>query len=49
MKKILVFGASGDTGRYFIDYFKKNYSGNEYEIVAIGTRSTSYFNDIGVD
>lgn len=23
MKKILVFGASGDTGRYFIDYFKK--------------------------
>ena len=43
MKKILVFGASGNTGRYFIEYFKKNYTGNKYEIVAVGTRDTTFF------
>ena len=24
MKKIIVFGASGDTGKYFVDYFAIN-------------------------
>lgn len=42
-KKIVVFGASGDTGRYFVEYFENNYSANEYEIVAVGTRLTNYF------
>lgn len=48
MRKILVFGASGDTGRYFVNYFLEQYSGNDFEIVAIGSRQTSYFNKIGV-
>lgn len=48
MKKIVVFGASGDTGRYFIEYFLEKYSGNEYQIVATGTRETDYFDKIGV-
>ncbi len=48
MKKIIVFGASGDTGRYFIDYFKEHYSGEEYEIAAAGTRETDYFVSIDV-
>ena len=43
MKKIIVFGASGDTGRYFIEYFLNNYKGNEYQIIATGTRETNYF------
>ena len=43
MKKIIVFGASGDTGKYFIDYITKNYCGSEYEIVATGLRETDYF------
>lgn len=43
MKKILVFGASGDTGRYFINYFLENYVGSEYEVIALGTRDTDYF------
>lgn len=47
-KKILVFGASGDTGKYFIDYFNENYIGDEYEIIATGMRETDYFNKIGV-
>ena len=49
LKKIIVFGASGDTGRYFIEYFLENYNGNEYQVVATGTRDTNYFDNIGVD
>ena len=48
MKKILVFGATGDTGRYFVDYFLENYSGNDYEIIASGTRHTDCFDKMGV-
>lgn len=48
MKKIIVFGASGDTGRYFINYFLENYSGDEFEVVAVGTRETSMFDQFGV-
>lgn len=43
MKKIIVFGASGDTGRYFVKYFLEHYHGNEYQLVATGTRETDYF------
>ena len=38
MKKIIVFGASGDTGQYFVKYFLEHYIGEEYQIVATGTR-----------
>ena len=48
MKKIVVFGASGDTGRYFVNYFLDNYHGNDYEIIATGTRETDYFDKLGV-
>ena len=43
MKKIIVFGASGDTGQYFVKYFLEHYIGEEYQIVATGTRETHYF------
>lgn len=48
MKKIVVFGVSGDTGKYFVDYFKNNYRGNEYEIVATGTRKSDFFEKNGI-
>lgn len=48
MKKIVVFGASGDTGRYFVEYFLENYKNNEYQIIATGTRQTNCFDEIGV-
>ena len=48
MKKIVVFGASGDTGRYFVEYFKQNYTGSDYEVVASGTRETNVFDGMGV-
>ena len=47
-RKIIVFGASGDTGKYFIDYFKDNYNGTEYEIIASGNRDTKYFDKINI-
>lgn len=45
-KKILVFGASGDTGKYFIEYFKNN--NQEYEIIASGNQNTNDFDNINV-
>lgn len=48
MKKIVVFGASGDTGQYFVKYFLEHYVGDEYQIVATGTRETHYFEQFGV-
>lgn len=49
MKKIIVFGASGDTGKYFIDYLKKNISNKEYKIIASGSKELDYFEKIGID
>lgn len=43
MKKILIFGATGNTGAYLVDYYFKNYNSNEYEIICIGSRNTDFF------
>lgn len=48
MKKIVVFGASGDTGRYFVEYFLNHYMGNEYQIIATGTHEIHYFEQFEV-
>lgn len=48
MKKIVVFGASGNTGTYFIKYFLEHKQNINYEIVAVGTRETDKFRDIGI-
>lgn len=48
MKKIIVFGASGDTGHYFIRYFKDHYDGDEFEIIASGSRHIHDFDGLGV-
>lgn len=48
MKKIVVFGASGDTGRYFVKYFLDHYIGDEYQIIATGMRETDYFDQFEV-
>ena len=49
MKSIVVFGASGDTGRYFVEYFLENYKGDEYKIVATGSRANADFEKVGVE
>ena len=48
MKKIIVFGASGDTGRYFIEYFLEHYSGKDFEVIASGSRKTNDFSEMGI-
>lgn len=48
MKKIIVFGASGDTGRYFVNYFLENYKESECQLVATGTRKTDYFKQFNI-
>lgn len=47
-KRILIFGATGDTGKYFVDYILKNDNKNEFEIIASGSRKTEYFDKIGI-
>lgn len=49
MKKIIVFGASGDTGRYFVEYFLEHEKKDEYQLIATGTRETDEFAKLGVD
>lgn len=41
--KIIVFGASGDTGTYFIKYLFENGFTKENEVIAVGTRKTTKF------
>ena len=41
MKKIIVFGATGNIGMYLIDYLLDNLDPFEYEVIAVGKR---YFN-----
>lgn len=48
MKKIIVFGASGDTGHYFVRYFLEHYEGKEYQLIATGTRKTDYFRQFNI-
>jgi UDP-glucose 4-epimerase len=43
MKKILIFGATGNTGAYLLDYYLKNLTKSEFEVIAIGRKDTDYF------
>ena len=47
-KNIVVFGASGDTGRYFVEYFLEHMNSDEYNIIASGSRPVeeSGFTDV---
>lgn len=41
-KIIIVLGASGDTGKYFVNYFLEECKNDSYKIIATGTRKTDY-------
>jgi len=47
-KKIIVFGATGDTGSYFIDYLTNDIKTEQFEIIASGSRDTDQFDKIGI-
>ena len=49
MKSIVVFGATGDTGRYLIEYFVEKGYPKDSRIIACGTRETDFFDNKGVD
>lgn len=48
MKKIVIFGATGNIGAYFVDYCNEHLDKKEYEVIAVGRKKTSFFqnNDI---
>ena len=43
MKKIVLFGATGNIGVYLVDYLKKELNPNEFKVIAVGRRETNYF------
>ena len=45
MKRIVIFGATGNIGAYLVDYCKSNIDTDEYEVIAVGRRKTNYFNE----
>lgn len=42
-KKIVVIGATGNTGAYLVDYMLKNIDLDKYEIIPVGRRKTDFF------
>lgn len=49
MKKILVFGATGNIGAYFVDFCNERLDKSEYELVAIGRKKTDFFKKNGIN
>lgn len=47
MKKIIVFGATGNIGAYFVDYCKE-YLDKKYEVIAVGRKNTDFFKKNGI-
>lgn len=48
MKKILIFGATGNIGAYLTDYCNNILQDSEYEVIAIGRRNTDFFKRKGI-
>ena len=48
-KKIIIFGATGNTGSYLLKYALDFFDGNKYEIIASGRRKTDFFDSMGVE
>lgn len=47
-KKVVIFGATGNTGNYVTQYAKDFFDKNEYEVIATGRRATDVFNAMDV-
>lgn len=48
-KKIVIFGATGSTGIYLVDYFLNHINLEKYDIIAVGKRRTNYFQQYGIE
>ena len=49
MDKIVVFGATGNIGVYFVDYLQKNVDHIKFSVVAVGRKKTAFFENQGVE
>src|SRR5574344_284482 len=48
MKKIIIFGATGNVGSYVLKYASEYFDKNEYEVIASGRRETNFFDSMGL-
>jgi UDP-glucose 4-epimerase len=48
-KKIIIFGATGNTGSYLLKYALDFFYRDEFEIIASGRRETRFFEEMGVE
>ena len=49
MKKIVIFGATGNIGAYLVDYCNQFINKNEFEIIATGRKKTDFFSKFGIE
>lgn len=49
MKKIIIFGATGNVGSYLTLYAHSFFDKNEFQIIASGRRETDVFKDMGIE
>lgn len=48
MKKVIIFGATGNVGSYVLKYAREYFNPDEYEVIASGRRETDFFTKHGV-
>lgn len=48
MKKIIIFGATGNVGSYFTKYCNEYFDNTKYEIIASGRKKTTVFENQGI-
>jgi UDP-glucose 4-epimerase len=48
-RKIIIFGATGNTGSYLLEYALNYFNHKEYEIIASGRRQTDFFKKRGIE
>lgn len=48
MKKIVIFGATGNIGAYFTDYCNELLRETEYQVIAVGRKKTDFFDKLGI-
>ena len=46
MKKIIIFGATGNVGSYVWKYAREYFDPNEFEVIASGRRKTDFFDKL---
>lgn len=48
MKRIIIFGATGNVGSYVLKYANEYFNKGEYEVIASGRRKTDFFERMGI-